>query len=169
MLRHGEALHVELQQRADERDDGRAGERADDGAVAAENRAAADDDGGDAVELAELAGDRIEAAEIGDVDEPGHGRADGAEEERDEADAVGVDAGIGGGADVAAGRVELLAEGHVAEHDAGDDGDEDHPERLHADDLGDRADEAARMRDVEVVQDVADLAADEVVAARSSR
>ena len=67
---------VELQQRADQRDHRRAGERADDRAVAAEDRAAADDDRGDAVELAELAGDRVEAAEIGDVDEAGHRRAE---------------------------------------------------------------------------------------------
>ena len=45
---------LEREQRADERDDGRAGERADDRAVAAEDRAAADDDGGDAVEFAQL-------------------------------------------------------------------------------------------------------------------
>ena len=76
VLRHGEALDVELQQRPDQGDHGRAGKRADHGAVAAEDRAAADDHRGDGVELAELAGDRVEAAEIGDVDDPGHGRAE---------------------------------------------------------------------------------------------
>ena len=120
VLRHGEALDVELQQRADQRDHGGAGERADHRAVAAEDRAAADDHRGDGVELAELAGDRVEAAEIGDVDDPGHGRAERRQHERDEAHPVGVDAGIGGGADVAAGGVDLLAERRVGEHDAGD-------------------------------------------------
>ena len=121
VLRHDETLHVELQQGADERDHGGPGQRSDDRAIAAENRPAADDDGGDAVEFAELAGDRVEAAEIGDVDEAGHRRAESAEEQRNEADVVGIDAGIIGGAAIAAGGVEFLAIGHVGKHDAGDE------------------------------------------------
>ena len=70
----------------------------------------------------------------------------GAEEQGDEADAVGVDAGVVGGADVAAGGIDLLAERHEAEDDAGDDRHEHHPERLHADDVGERAEEAGRLR-----------------------
>ena len=53
---------VELQQRAHQRDHRRACKRADDGAVAAEDRAAADDHGGDGIKFAKLAGDRVEAA-----------------------------------------------------------------------------------------------------------
>ena len=97
------------------------GQRADHGAVAAEDRPAADDDGGDGVELAELPGGRVEAAEERGVDDAGHGRAQGGEHQRDEAHAPGVDAGIVGGAAVAAGRVDHLPERRVGEDDAGDD------------------------------------------------
>src|SRR6187399_57591 len=53
---------LQREQGAEQRDHSGAGERPDDGAVAAEDRAAADDDRGDAVKLAELAGGRCETA-----------------------------------------------------------------------------------------------------------
>ena len=60
---------LKLQERADERDDGCACKRSDDGAVAAEDRSAPDDHRGNGVKLAKLPCDRIEAAKIGDVDD----------------------------------------------------------------------------------------------------
>src|SRR5262245_57130024 len=62
MLRHHERLYIELQERAHQRDHGRSGKRADDSAVTAVNRTSSDDNGSDGIELAELAGDRIETS-----------------------------------------------------------------------------------------------------------
>src|SRR3546814_17426052 len=61
VLRHDEGAavrqqYLQRQERADEGDDRGAGERAEYRAVAAEDRPAADDDGGDGVELAQLTG-----------------------------------------------------------------------------------------------------------------
>ena len=64
------------------------------------------------------------------------------------------------------GGVDLLPERHVGKHDAGDERDEQHPDRLHADDLGDGARRPIRQRDAEVQQDVVQLAAEQVVALR---
>src|SRR5688572_16721461 len=69
VLRHAEALDVKLKQGPDKGDHGGAGEGAYHGAVAAEDRAAADDHRSDRVELPELPRNRVEAAEIGDVDQ----------------------------------------------------------------------------------------------------
>src|SRR5688572_29126046 len=169
MLRHDEGAaagqdDIELQERADERDDSGTRQRADHAAVAAEDRPAADDDGGDGVELAELPRGRVEAAEKGGVDDAGHGRAQGGEHQRDEAHAPGVDAGIVGGAAVAAGGVDHLTERRVGEDDAEDDRDRDHPQRLYADRFAESAQRTAADVDPKVIEDVADLAAQQVEA-----
>src|SRR5688572_10329786 len=173
MLRHDEGAaagqdDIELQERADERDDSGARQRADHAAVAAEDRPAADDDGGDGVELAELPRGRVEAAEEGGVDDAGHGRAQGGEHQRDEAHAPGVDARIVRGAPVAAGGVDHLTERRVGEDDAEDDRDHDHPQRLDADRFAEGAQRAAADVDAEMIQDVSDLAAQQVEALREA-
>ncbi len=89
-----------------------------------------------------------------------HRGAKGAEDEGDEADAAGADAGIVGCATVSAGRVDLLAVGHVGQHHPGEDRDKRHPQRLHADDVCERVRERAEGGHVEVSEDIADLAAD---------
>src|SRR5262245_46809513 len=119
MLRHAEPLDIELQESPHKRDHRSTRERPDHRTVTAENRSAADDHRCDGIELAELAGYRIEAAVIGNIDDARHRGAESREHEGDEAYSVGIDAGIGRGADIAARRIDLLAEGRIGEHDPG--------------------------------------------------
>src|SRR6185437_11098543 len=123
---------LERQQGPDEGDDRRAGKRAGDRAVAAENRAAADDDGGDRVEFAQLSGGGNEASIERVVDDAGARRADRGDEQGGKADAPCVDAGEIGGPLIAADRIDLLAEGGASEHDGGYEGDQENEYGLDA-------------------------------------
>ena len=166
MLRHAEALDIELQQRANQGDHSGACERADHRAVTAEDRPPTNDDRGNGVELTKLTGHRIEASEVGDVDNSGHGRADRGQEKSDKADPVCIYAGISGSTDVSASRIDLLSERRVCKNHPGKSGDDDHPYRLNADDFGDPAKNALRERDAEMKENVANFATQQIISLR---
>ena len=83
-------------------------------AAPAGERRAADDDGGDRVELERLAGLRRGGGQLGGDDEPGHRGAEAADHVDAQLDALDRDAGELGGALVAADRVDPAAERRLA-------------------------------------------------------